>query len=81
MAATSFPRSSYAAQYFRPQSTERDEFYDLFFRICRKFNIDWATATPKEKEFAEEVTRVMYEHQKAKREGRALSTVPAAFEA
>ena len=49
--------------------------------VCRKFNIDWATATPKEKEFAEEVTRVMYEHQKAKREGRSLSTVPAAFEA
>ena len=81
MATTSFPRNNEAAQYFRPKSAERDEFYNIFFMVCRKFNIDWATATPKEKEFAEEVTRVMYEHQKAKREGRSLSTVPAAFEA
>lgn len=75
------PRSREAAQYFRPESAERDEFYHIFFLVCRKFNIDWATATPQEKAFAEEVTRVAYEHQKAKREGRPLATVRAAFEA
>ncbi len=81
MKPTVFPRSSNAAQYFRPQTADRDEFYSIFFDVCRKYNIDWATAGTKEKAFAEEVTRVTYEHRKAQREGRSLSTVPAAFEA
>ena len=81
MKTTVFPRSSDAAQYFRPQSSARDEFYGIFFTVCRKYNIDWATADPKEKAFAEEITRVTYEHRKARREGRTRSSVPAAFEA
>lgn len=81
MSTTPLSRNDEAARYFRPESSDRDDFYKLFFLVCRKFNVDWATASPKEKEFAEEVTRVMYEHQKARRDGRALSTVPAAFEA
>lgn len=81
MKTTVFRRSSNAAQYFRPQSAARDEFYRIFFSVCRKYNIDWATASPKEKAFAEEITRVTYEHQKARQEGRSLSSVPAAFEA
>ena len=81
MGSVSSARSREAAQYFRPESAERDEFYHIFFLVCRKFNIDWAIATPQEKAFAEEVTRVAYEHQKAKREGRPLATVRAAFEA
>lgn len=73
-------RSEYAAQYFRPQTAQRDEFYSIFFKVCHKYNIDWATASPKERAFAEEVTRVTYEHKKAAREGRSLATVRAAFE-
>ena len=74
-------RNKNAAQYFRPQTTQRDEFYNFFFKVCRKYNIDWATATPKERAFAEEVTRVTYEHHVAATEGRSLATVRAAFEA
>ena len=74
-------RNKNAAQYFRPQTTQRDEFYNIFFKVCRKYNIDWETATPKERAFAEEITRVTYEHQLAVKEGRSLATVRAAFEA
>lgn len=74
-------RNVNARQYFRPASAQRDEFYNIFFSVCRKYNIDWATASPKEKAFAEEVTRVTYEHRKARQEGRDLSTVHAAFSA
>lgn len=81
MSAASSARSREAAQYFRPDSAERDEFYNTFFAVCRRFNINWATASPQEKAFAEEVTRVAYEHQKARREGLPLSTVRSAFEA
>ena len=74
-------RNKNAAQYFIPQTAQRYEFYTIFFKVCHKYNIDWATATPKERAFAEEITRVTYEHQVAVKEGRSLTTVRAAFEA
>ena len=37
------------------------QYYEIFFEMCRKFRIDWATADEKEKGFVTEVTRVTYE--------------------
>lgn len=74
-------RNENARQYFRPASSERDEFYELFFEVCRKYEVDWAKASLKEKAFVEEVTRVTYECRKAQREGRSPKSVPAAFSA
>ena len=42
------------------------DFYDIFFQICRKYNISWGKATEKEKAFVEELTKATYELQLAK---------------
>ena len=67
-----------AKEYF-VRDTERDAFYRTFFQVCRRFNVTWSTATQKEKAFVEEVTRVEYEHDKARRNGVPISTVRPLF--
>lgn len=43
------------------QDAQKDQlYYDIFFEMCRKFHIDWAAASEKEKAFIAEVTRVTY---------------------
>ena len=46
---------------------------------CRKDGVRWASATPKEKSFIEEVTRVTYERDRAQRLGLPLSEVRPSF--
>lgn len=61
---------------------EQDKgYYDIFFQMCRKFNIEWASATEKEKNFISEVTRVTYERKQAQQAGVPLDTVRPAFSA
>ena len=55
------------------------EFYDIFFQICRKYNVSWSKASEKEKAFVEEVTRVTYELQLAKASGSDPSLVRPSF--
>ena len=63
-----------AKEYFQ-RDAERETFYRTFYQICRRFNVTWSTATPEVRAFIEEVTRVTYEQEKAKRNGVSLSTV------
>ena len=51
----------------------------IFFALCRKYHVSWASADEKEKAFIEEVTRVTYERERALRLGQPLSNVRAAF--
>lgn len=61
---------------------ERDKaYYDIFFGMCRKFHIEWADASEKEKAFISEVTRVTYERRQAQQAGIPLDTVRASFSA
>ncbi len=48
-------------------------------QLCRKYSVRWASATPKEKSFIEEVTRVTYERDRAQRLGLPLSEVRPSF--
>lgn len=57
------------------------QYYEIFFEMCRKFRIDWATADEKEKEFVTEVTRVTYEREHAAQEGVSPEKVRPAFSA
>mgnify|MGYP000056801823 CR=1 FL=1 len=59
-----------AKEYFQ-RDAEREIFYRTFYQICRRFNVTWSTATPEVRAFIEEVTRVTYEQEKAKRNGAA----------
>ena len=70
--------ASDAAWYCR-KDPEEERFYEIFFRLCQKYNVRWASATPKEKAFIEEVTRVTYERDKAQRLGLPLSEVRPSF--
>lgn len=65
--------------YFRKDPEER--FYEIFFQICRKYRVRWASADEKERQFIEEVTRVTYERERAVRLGLPLSEVRPAFSA
>lgn len=62
------------------RDAEQDKaYYDIFFQMCRKFRIDWASASEKEKAFLTEVTRVTYERRQAQQAGLPLDTVQPAF--
>ena len=67
------------AEWYCRQDSETERFYNIFFKLCRKYTISWASADEKEKAFIEEVTRVTYERDKAIREGHPLSEIRPAF--
>ena len=69
---------SEAEQYFR-RDPEEERFYEIFFKLCRKYDVSWASADEKEKQFIEEVTRVTYERDRAIRLGLPLEDVRPAF--
>lgn len=46
-------------------------FFDTFFELCRKFNIQYSIATTQEKAFIDEVTESIYERKKVERDGKA----------
>lgn len=70
--------TSDAEWYFR-RDPEDERFYEIFFQLCRKYNVRWASASEKEKEFIEEVTRVTYERDRAIRLGLPVDEVRPAF--
>lgn len=58
-----------ARWYFTHETEEDRIWYDIFFAMCRKFNVSWAKATPLQKAFVEELTRLNYDREMAKRSG------------
>ena len=70
--------SSDAAWYCR-KDAEEERFYEIFFQMCQKYNVRWASATEKERWFIEEITRVTYERERAIRQGLSLADVRPAF--
>ena len=46
-----------AAWYCR-HDPEEERFYEIFFKLCKKYNVRWASADEKEKQFLSEVVRV-----------------------
>ncbi len=67
------------AQWYCRCDSEEELYYNIFFKLCRKYDISWASASEKEKAFIEEVTRVSYERDRAIRNGQPLSEVCPAF--
>lgn len=65
------------AKWYFTDGSDRNAFYDLFFQMCRKYKVDWATATEQEKVFVEEVTRVTWEKQQEKLTGIKRNIRPA----
>lgn len=67
------------AQWYCRYDAEEDCFYGIFFSLCKKYNISWASATEKERAFIEEVTRVTYERDRARRMGLTMENIRPSF--
>lgn len=66
-----------AGGYFSPPSKEEIAYTDLLFSVCEQFGIRYYSATPKERYFVEEVTRVTWARQQEQRTGVKLDIRPA----
>lgn len=75
-----FLMRSSCADYIRSTADDK-AYYEIFFQMCRKFHINWATATDKEKAFITEVTRVTYERSRAVQSGTSPDDIRPAFSA
>ena len=57
-----------AKWYFTHETEEDRLWYRIFFSMCRKFNVSWSKASETQKAFIEELTRINYEREVAKRD-------------
>lgn len=67
-----------AAWYCR-KNAEEERFYEIFFQLCQKYRVRWASADERERQFIEEITRVTYERERAINLGLPLSEIRPAF--
>ena len=67
------------AGWYCRKNSEEERFYEIFFQMCQKYGVRWASATQKEQQFIEEVTRVTYERERAVRLGLPLGDVRPSF--
>ena len=63
--------------YFSAPSEQELAYTDLLFSVCEQFGIRYYSATPKERYFVEEVTRVTWAHQNAQATGTKAAIRPA----
>lgn len=66
-----------AGGYFALPSEENIEYTDLLFDVCRQFGIRYYSATPKERHFVEEVTRVTWANMQEEKTGVKQNIRPA----
>lgn len=66
-----------AGGYFALPSEENIEYTNLLFDICRQFGIRYYSATPKERHFVEEVTRVTWANMQEEKTGIKQDIRPA----
>ena len=63
--------------YFAPPSAENIEYTDLLFDVCEQFGIRYYSATPKERHFVVEVTRVTWAKRQEEKTGVKRAIRPA----
>ena len=69
------------AMWYCRKDPEEECFYEIFFQLCKKYSVRWASASAKERQFIEEVTRITYERDRAQRMGLSLSEIRPSFSA
>lgn len=67
------------AEWYCRKDAEGEQFYKIFFQMCRKYGVRWVSADEKERRFIAEVTRVTYERERAVRLGLSLADVQPSF--
>lgn len=66
-----------AGGYFAPPTKEDLAYTDLLFDVCDQFGIRYYSATAKERNFVEEVTRVTWAVQQERKTGVKQPVRPA----
>ena len=66
-----------AGGYFGLPSEDDMRYMDLLFDVCKQFGIRYYTATPKERSFVDEVTRLTWARQQEAITGVKLEVRPA----
>ena len=66
-----------AGGYVSPPSEAEVAYTELLFDVCAQFGIRYYSATPKEKYFVEEVTRVTWARQQQEKHGVPREIRPA----
>lgn len=66
-----------AGGYFSVPSELELAYTDLLFSVCKQFGIRYYSATPKERYFVEEVTRVTWARQREQATGIRVAVRPA----
>lgn len=66
-----------AGGYFTLPTEDDIAYTDLLFDVCKQFNIRYYTATPKEKNFVEEVTRLTWARMQEAKTGVEQNVRPA----
>ena len=56
-----------AKWYFTHETEEDRLWYRIFFSMCRKFSVLWPKASETQKAFIEELTRINFEREIARR--------------
>ncbi len=69
-----------AEWYFTHETDEDRIWYEIFFSMCHKFKVSWGQATRKQKAFIEEITRVNFEREMARRNGLSTSQIRGFFD-
>ena len=55
------------ARWYFTETEEDRLWYRIFFSMCRKFGVSWPKASEEQKAFIEEISRINYERETAKR--------------
>ena len=66
-----------AGGYFAIPSDEDIQYTELLFDVSRQFGIHYYSATPKERNFVDEVTRLTWARQKEAKTGIKTDVLPA----
>lgn len=65
-------KSSNAKWYFtHSDSDDSEKYYDIFFDVCHKYGVSYASATEKQRWFVEAVTDYYFKVLKAEKEGKS----------
>lgn len=61
--------------YTHSDSDDSKKYYDIFFEVCHKYGISYASAPEKQRWFAEAVTDYNYKVWKARQEGKSTEGI------
>lgn len=63
----------------RAKDARENKYYDIFFSVCKRYNVSWHEASAKERAFVEKVARVEFEQSEVLENGFPINSVRPFF--